>query len=204
MFTMIDGWHVPADDKRAFGAIMIEAGMIPHVSRLCKQRRTCVQAGGNIGIFPTVLSRMFQTVHTFELDPDNFTALKMNVGEIENIITRNAALTDFHGTVGVDRIKPNNIGAHQVAVNGTIPTVTIDDLGLEDLDLLWLDIEGSEHSAILGATKTIHHCLPVVVLELKGLGQRYGHSDEQTFDLMDALGYKVIEKIGRDYIFVRA
>lgn len=204
MFTMIDGWHVPADDKRAFGAIMIEAGMIPHVARKCVHRRTCLQAGGNIGIFPSILSRFFQTVHTFELDPDNFTALKMNVGEIENIITRNAALTDFHGTVGVDRIKPNNIGAHQVSNSGTIPTVTIDDLGLEDLDLLWLDIEGSEHSAILGATKTIHQCLPVVVLELKGLGQRYGHSDQQTFDLMDALGYKVSEKIGRDYIFVRA
>lgn len=204
MFTMIDGWHVPADDKRAFGAIMVEAGMIPHVARKCNKRRTCLQAGGNIGLFASVLARFFQTVHTFELDPDNFAALKLNVGEVENIITRNAALTDFHGTVGVDRIKPNNIGAHQVKRDGDIPTVMIDDLGLEDLDLLWLDIEGSEHSALLGATKTLHECEPIVVLELKGLGLRYGYSDEQTFDLMDSLGYKVTEKIGRDYIFVRA
>lgn len=203
MITMIDGWHVPADDKRCFGAVMVEAGQISHVVSKCKQRRTCLQAGGNIGIFPAALSRKFQTVHTFELDPDNFVALGMNISHIENIIYRNAALTDFHGTVGVDRIKPNNIGAHQVAKNGDIPTVMIDDLGLEDLDLLWLDIEGSEHSALLGATKTLHVCSPVVVLELKGLGMRYGYSDQQTFDLMESLGYKVSEKISRDYIFVR-
>lgn len=204
MFTMIDGWHVPADDKRAFGAIMLESASIPRVARQCKHRRTCLQAGGNIGLFASVLSRFFQTVHTFELDPDNFTALKMNVGHLENVITRNAALTDFHGTVGVDRIKPNNIGAHQLKKDGDIPTVMIDDLGLQDLDLLWLDIEGSEHSALLGATKTLHECEPIVILELKGLGQRYGYSDQATFDLMESLGYKVSEKIGRDYIFVRS
>jgi FkbM family methyltransferase len=203
MITMIDGWYIPADDKRCFGAVMVEAGSISHVVSKCKQQRTCLQAGGNIGIFPAALSRKFQTVYTFELDPDNFAALRMNLNHIDNIVYRNAALTDFHGSVGVDRIKPNNIGAHQVKADGDIPTVMIDDLGLEDLDLLWLDIEGSEHQALLGATKTIHACSPVIVLELKGLALRYGYSDNQTFDLMDSLGYKVSEKIGRDYIFVR-
>jgi len=203
MITMIDGWHIPADDKRCYGAVVQEAMAIPRVVKNCKQRRTCIQAGGNIGLFPTMLATMFTNVHTFELDPDNFAALKMNVGHIENIIYRNAALTDFYGTVGVDRIKPNNIGAHQVKLDGEIPTATIDGLGVQDLDLLWLDIEGSEHSALLGATKTIHACSPVVVLELKGLGERYGYSDQQTFDLMESLGYKVVEKISRDYIFVR-
>lgn len=203
MTKVVDGWHIPDRDEKCFQAVMFEAESIHRVVSRCRHRRICLQAGGNVGIFPTILAGMFQTVHTFELDPDNFEAMQINCAGMENIIMRNAALSDFHGKVGVDRIKPNNIGAHQVKLGGDIPTVMIDDLGLTDLDLLWLDIEGSEHAALLGATKTLHESSPIVVLELKGLGQRYGYSDQHTFDLMESLGYKVSEKISRDYIFVR-
>lgn len=203
MTKVVDGWHIPDMDQKCFQAVMVEAESIRRVVSRCQTRRSCLQAGGNIGIFPKALAGFFQTVHTFELAPENFIAMQLNCAGHENIIMRNLALSDFHGKVGVDRIKPNNIGAHQVKLDGDIPTIMIDDLGLSDLDLLWLDIEGSEHSALLGATKTLHECSPVVVLELKGLGQRYGYSDQQTFDLMESLGYKVSEKISRDYIFVR-
>ncbi len=203
MYKLIEGWCVPEKDEKCFDAVMGEVDKVFKIAPQCTKRRSCIQAGGNIGIFPKALSKFFQAVHTFELDPVNFRAMQENCGKIDNIIMRNAALTDFHGMVGVDRIKPNNVGAHQVKLDGDIHTVMIDDLGLEDLDLLWLDIEGSEHSALLGAAKTLHDCSPIVVLELKGLGQRYGYSDQQTFDLMESLGYKVSQKISRDYIFVR-
>jgi FkbM family methyltransferase len=203
MNKLIDGWWVPEADEKCFHAVMAEVDKVFHVAPKCQRRRSCIQAGGNVGIFPKALSKFFETVYTFELDPMNFGAMQDNCIQIDNIIMRNAALTDFHGMVGVDRIKPNNVGAHQVKLDGDIHTVMIDDLGLEDLDLLWLDIEGSEHSAILGATETINYCSPIVVLELKGLGERYGYSDQQTFDLMESLGYKISQKISRDYIFVR-
>ena len=203
MSKIIGGWHIPDMDEKCFQAVMLEVEKVFMIAPRCPMRRSCIQAGGNIGVFPKVLSKFFQTVHTFELDPENFKAMQLNCGKDSNIIMRNAALTDFHGMVGVDHIKPDNIGAHQVKSGGDIHTVMIDDLGLEDLDLLWLDIEGSEHSALLGATKTLHDCSPIVILELKGLGQRYGYSDQQTFDLMESLGYKVSQKISRDYIFVR-
>ena len=73
----------------------------------------------------------------------------------------------------------------------------------DDVDLLQLDIEGFEHQAILGAAETIDRCSPVIVLELKGLGKRYGYSDEETIEFLSDLGYKIKDRIHRDVLFLR-
>jgi hypothetical protein len=56
----------------------------------------------------------------------------------------------------------------------------------------------------LGAAETIQRSGPVIVLELKGLGKRYGVEDSETVDFLAGLGYKVTNRIHRDVIFTRA
>jgi hypothetical protein len=100
-------------------------------------------------------------------------------------------------------ISTQNIGAHQLKDGNEFDVMKIDDLEVKDCDLLQLDVEGFEHFAILGAVETIKKSSPVICLELKGLGKRYGVEDQQTIDFLASLGYKVIHKIHRDVVFVK-
>ena len=173
--------------------------ILPH----CKQYRRVVQAGGNIGIWPKALAQTFKLVWTFEPDVDNYAALVQNTMNTANIVRTRMALGDKAGTGAMDRIDPRNIGAHQVKEGDEFKIGTVDSYMFDDVDLLQLDIEGFEHQAILGAAETIDRCSPVIVLELKGLGKRYGYSDEETIEFLSDLGYKIKDRIHRDVLFLR-
>ena len=103
----------------------------------------CVQAGGNVGVWPKVLSRYFQTVYTFEPDPENYACLLKNAKE-QNVIPFNVALSDRCENVHVeapDEFHKYNCGAYQVFEGGK-SSMKIDDLELDSCGLVYLDIEG--------------------------------------------------------------
>lgn len=204
MFVLEQGWKVPASDRVCFRIVQREVRDLDQIIPLCENHRTVVQAGGNIGIWPKRLARDFDRVVTLEPDPENHEALVFNVGEIQNIEVICAALGSKEGRAGIDHFDPGNIGAHQIDPDGDeFDVITIDSLALKDVDLIQLDIEGSEHFAIEGAIETILEYSPVIVLELKGIGERYGKPDSETYALLDSLGYNIHSKIHRDVIFVR-
>lgn len=198
------GWMIPIRDTVAQQIILREVNDIPTIASRCKQFRSVIQAGGNIGIWPVALSKKFANVYTVEPDEANYAALEINVSKYHNIHFSRAAFGDKFARGGIDHIDPDNIGAHQVKNGDEFGIMPIDALGIKDCDLLQLDVEGFEHQAILGAVKTIERSSPVICLELKGLGARYGYSDQETIDFLAGLGYKIAERIHRDIIFVKA
>ena len=201
--TQRKGWWVPTKDEVALEIILREVRDLDLILPHCKQYRRVIQAGGNIGIWPATLSGKFRTVWTFEPDMDNYAALVQNTMNIANIVRNRLALGDKPGTGAMDHIDPVNIGAHQVKEGEDFKIATVDSYMFDDVDLLQLDIEGFEHQAILGAAETIDRCSPVIVLELKGLGKRYGYTDEETIEFLGDLGYKIKDRIHRDVLFVR-
>jgi len=203
MLTTRRGWQVPEIDAMALDIILREVNDLQQILPRCSDYRTCVQAGGNIGIWPKTLSGRFSRVFTAEPDHANYSALIANLEGVENIEIIKGAFGDQPGTGSMDHIDPTNIGAHQVQEGTDFEILTIDSLKLDDVDLLQLDVEGFEHQAILGALDTIQKSWPVIVLELKGLGERYGFSDEETIRLLEGFGYKIADRIHRDVIFTR-
>lgn len=106
---------------------------------------------------------------------------------------------------GGDRHFPDtNCGALYMRGAGHIPALAIDDLGLTICDLVMLDIEGGEFSALRSGTKTIAACRPVIVIEDKGLGARfYGeqvHAAEAW--LADGHGYRRAARIRNDTVLI--
>ena len=198
---IIDGYAIPDLDECCYGAIITEVHDLVRSLNFCKQRRTVFQAGGNFGIYPLELAKHFDTVYTVEPDMENYRALKLNISNSTKIIPMRAGLGSRDGRAAMDRIAPTNCGAHMIKQGDEFDIITIDSYNLTDCDFIQLDVEGSEHDALMGAIDTIELTHPVITLEMKGHGERYGYTDQDTMNLLASLGYAVADKVNRDVIF---
>lgn len=151
----------------------------------CKQFKVAVQAGGHMGVFPRMLSELFETVYTFEPDSVSFHCLTNNCQK-KNIIKFNTALGNggpmmyqshyYYGNVGMNNYKPVNPDVEPTieyfdreykkeSVIANIPQIRLDDLNLSNCDLIHLDMEGNEHYAFDGMVKTIEKFKPFILYE---------------------------------------
>lgn len=170
----------PDYDRRCAQVTFQETGETISRLRAMPRRRVCVQAGGNCGQLVRELAGLFEAVYTFEPDAKNFVALAINTADRPNVFRFQAALGDdwARGTLrgmasGDDKFPETNCGALYMDGAGLIPTMAIDDLALSGVDLIMLDIEGGELSALRGAVRTIFNSNPLVVFESKGLGAKF-------------------------------
>ena len=200
---LVRGMVWPADDEACMSVVFDEVHKLEVVYPHVTDWSACVQAGGNCGVWALALAKKFGSVYTFEPDPANFTCLAHNVNEYPNVYRLQAALgAPESAPIELERFMAN-CGAHQVNGPGAIPVLTVDALNLHSCGLLYLDIEGFEHQALKGAVHTLIHCRPVVVLEMKGIGNRYGMPDEE-LDAWICAGfkYRLAERIGKDRLYV--
>jgi FkbM family methyltransferase len=200
---LVEGWQVPDIDECCINALLVELPDLNVSYTHMNQFRTVIQAGGNIGVYPATMAKQFERVITVEPDLVNYQALLLNVAGHANIEHHWAAFGEKQGTASVDHPYPENIGAHQLKAGNDVRVLTIDSFCVDNCDFIQLDIEGYEHLALLGAERTIKKTHPVITLELKGLGSRYGYSDEDTINLLQDWGYEIVGRVNRDVIFAR-
>src|SRR4029077_14552599 len=74
-------WVHPTEDESSTAWDFVQEQIATHYAMALPtaRRRTVVQAGGNIGIFPTIYADYFEEVHTFEPEKENQIALAFNV-----------------------------------------------------------------------------------------------------------------------------
>jgi FkbM family methyltransferase len=174
------------------------AQLAPFIKPLHK--RSVVQAGGHIGIFPDELSRIFKRVYTFEPEYENFQCLVRNCTG-ENVFPQRAALGANNGGRKL-QVQPRNTGGHQMTHDpGDIPMLRIDDLGLTDCDALILDLEGYEFFALLGATQTIMRTRPLIIVEQNKKSRGQGFQPGAIELLLNSLDYRVRTTAGENIIF---
>jgi FkbM family methyltransferase len=163
----------------------------------CKGRRTAVQAGGNMGLWPRRMKEAgFQRVLSFEPDAESRACLERNAPGVEIF---SCALGAGTGTCG---IKHRSLGSHNVVEGDSVDVIGLDSLKLETLDLLQLDVEGYEWHALLGAANTIELCRPLVHLELRGFAEKFGRSDGEIRDMLRRFGYREVQALpGNDFVF---
>ena len=136
-------------------------------------KKVAIQAGGNVGVWPREFSKYFEKVISFEPDELNFECMVKNTGNIDNLEIYNTALGDKAGLGALNRVS-YNCGAHYLKNGDEFQVMTIDSLCLDSCDLIQLDVEGFELNALKGAQKTIEEFKPVIMVEDKGLSNRYG------------------------------
>lgn len=197
-------WLWPAADFECQRVVFDTTSDLEHAYQHVRKFEVAVQAGGNMGVWPWTLAKRFERVYTFEADPQCYPFLVQNLAGTPNVFPQNKALSNTDGFCTVITERQRNMGAQFIKpAELGIPTTTIDGLGLQACDLIYLDIEGAELLALNGAYDTIAAFRPVIAVEDKGLSTRFG---SQKGDIEQWLavefGYKVVARPHRDVVLV--
>jgi hypothetical protein len=84
--------------------------------------------------------------------------------------------------------------------------ITLDSLGLEEVGLVKIDIQGAEPLALRGAEATLRRCKPIVLIEEKPFGGKGANGSvehiKESRDILLGYGYREGEKVGADRIYL--
>lgn len=171
---------------------------------LCRQRRTFVDGGAHAGVWSVALAPVFSRVIAFEPCREACECLSVNTGPLANVTMVPVALSDADAELrfALPHARANS-GEMCVADHGEMsPAIPLDKLGLQDLDLLKLDVEGWELPALVGARGTIERCRPVIVLEENGTEKLHGLPERGARGFLLGLGYRVAVSFPGNIIMV--
>ena len=158
-------------------------------------RREALAASGQQS-FPNILMWLKLLSHKKE----NFECLKQNIPK--NVVAYRQALGEQSGFVDTkrDACEAGNAGAWYTVPGTKVYQGTIDGLGLDECDLIQLDVEGAEAAVVRGGLATIKRFKPVIVIEEKRLPHVVGDYREAR-KLLETFGYKQVAKLHKDVVF---
>lgn len=188
------------------------------IRSLVRPGSVCVDAGANIGVYTTILSRLSgPTGHVHSFEPVAHLRRKIDahleLNCVDNVTVNALALGDQPGTLPMHQVKE---GVYRAGTSSLLPTeaqaavtpdafetvptavTTLDryaaEKGLQRLDFIKVDIEGYERYFFQGAEECLSRFSPTILFEhsqnrLQALG-----IDETYFrDLFTRHGYKIYE-----------
>ena len=187
-----EGFKLRIDEMDSLGlggGALFEPEVLAALRQWVRPGMTVVDIGANIGYFTVHLSRLVGAhgvVHAFEPEPVNFSILTENVdmNGLTNVRLHRAAVGKERGDASLHTSDFNG-GMHRLyaSVCCSGPSVNVPVLRLDDLlvgakvDLIKIDIEGYEESALRGAEnclrenanlKIISEYCPASMLEAGG------------------------------------
>jgi FkbM family methyltransferase len=199
--TYVDGRYEPNEMYAIAG--ILKAGMC------------VVDAGANEGLFTIVAARIVGeagTVHAFEPSPREQGRLRANlaVNRLTNVKVHPVALGRASGKATLSVAKESHSGHNTLGSfmypnaeqkeSVEIDVVTLDQVASEQnltrLDLLKLDVEGSEAAVLRGAREVLRRLRPIVVAEAQDASlHQMGSSTAELLELLRSYGY-VIDVFG--------
>jgi FkbM family methyltransferase len=176
-----------------------------------KEGDSVIVAGAHQGFFVSYISKLVGKtgkVYGFEPETKNFQLLKEKVGDLENVEIFNIALGDReanaklyfnsdndggHALWDVSQNK-ENVKTKENFVVEKVEVKTLDGLfpnGVENLKLIMLDAEGSEHSILKGGINTIIDSeVPFIICEINDLAlDRCGTSQMNLRSYLSVYGF---------------
>jgi len=158
-----------------------EPGVARLLTSLARERRVIVEAGANIGYYTLLMAtaqREGGVIHSFEPRPDVFSRLTENVtlNGLASVRLNDAAVSDVAGRATL--YLPDSGNREMASLDRTfapatrsieVRTVRLDEYCASnrlDVDLLKLDVEGSEVRALEGLGALLRQRWPDIVCEV--------------------------------------
>jgi len=138
---------------------------------------TVIDVGANIGYFSLLFADWTgYTGKIIAIEPDNFNFERLSANVLKNnysnrFLLINSAITDKNRKVNLF-INPYNPMDHRISENGKeIDSFTIDyiclNYNIKNIDLIKIDVQGSENLVISGALDAINKFNPVLFIEFE-------------------------------------
>ena len=193
-----------------------------------------LNVGSHIGSVSLPISLLINKVTSIEAYPETYKHLCKNIelNNISNIDTYNLALGNSNETIyfmGMDTICPieninrvkNNTGGMHVFTENDIKNkirssmlsdkkiknkmIKLDDLNIDNFDIMFVDIEGSEYNFLLGAQEIIKKNKPIIIIEIWNNNKRklenMSTSQESIINYIKSLNYTLVKTYDDDFIF---
>ena len=154
---------------------------IEFASKFIKEGDVVIDAGANIGTHTLPFSELVSNsghVYSVEAHPDLAGILKKNVSDnhLDNVTVYSLALGSqadeaWAPALTGDRINSGSFTASHEQKENDIPIKmsTIDELGIDSVNFLKLDVEGSELAVCKGGERLIRSSLPIIFAECNSL-----------------------------------
>jgi FkbM family methyltransferase len=182
-------FFVPDNSDLIFDALRLYGEWAQHeidlLSRLIQPGAVVIDAGAFIGTHTRAFSQLIGDqgkVHAFEPNPTSYALLLENakLAADSNIATYQLGL-DQNKSTGILLSDPSKGNLGGTSISGSpmgsggveICTCRLDDFDFGKIDFIKADIEGMEHSMLLGAEQTIRRYRPVIFLEANNLQASY-------------------------------
>lgn len=203
----VGGWYCLAGDKslpanldklKGKPITTYQALEIFSTIGMSRDFRRAIDIGANYGLMSYHLSKNFEKVEAFELDPHVRSCLKMNVEKynMNNVTIHPYGCGPEHKKVKMlkmndhsfsTRVDPVQDGTHDAEI------VPLDSYDWDDVDLIKIDAEGFEGMIIQGGLDLISRSRPVILYEKKDAPLRaYGHHELAPLEMLSFLGYRML------------
>ena len=181
----------------------------PTVVSLARNSNIIFDIGGNIGQMALLFSKYAGKVYTFEPIPAVAERIEKNIklNHLESkIILSRVALTNFKGQIKFGLPPDSNRGTGSTVItesskNNTIEVeaTTLDDFilqhGIQDIDLIKMDIEGAELFALKGMKSILSKTKkPIIILEMTlAMMKQAGYGPNELMSFLQQYGYACYE-----------
>ena len=155
--------------------------------------------GARVVSWTMAMNKFCGRVVAFEPDKLHYECLVKNVPE--DVETHQLAIGAEEKMISLS--EDDFTQSKRVVGEGTIPMITIDRLGIDDIDLIKIDVEGFEMEVLKGAEKTLGN-VQYIMIELNNATKKYGSSNIEIENYIGSLGYKVLINHWPDKVFYRA
>lgn len=165
-----------------------------------------VDGGAHIGTWSKEMASWFAIVLAFEPCAYTFECLHRNVENNLNVVTVPAGLGEKNEYLYIteDTKRIGNTGSNYISYGNGMNKVQIkalDNMELPNLGFIKLDVEGFEYFVLKGAERTLRKFKPVVIVEEKNFGPRFGLAPFAASQFLLSLGAKEVDVVGKDHIF---
>jgi len=175
------------------------------LKRLVKPGDVILDAGANVGYFSLLCARWMRAkgvVHAFEPFPQTVRKfernLELNPGLQPVVHLHRAALSNFIGTMGMCVPDQRNQGCNFLSSTGglNVDVTTLDSFcengQLSRIDLIKIDVEGSEVALLQGAEQVLRRFRPVLMIEANPCAlKNFGNAPLDLIQAITRHGYRL-------------
>jgi len=200
----VNNFWVPSNDihleKWKAGEPFTQKKCLEKFIRYCEKNKLkfnhILDIGAWVGTWSMAMNRFCGRVIAFEPDETHYACLVKNVDD--DIETHQLAVGN--DTKMISLSDDNFTQAKRIIGDGNIPMVTIDGLGLSDVDMIKIDVEGYEMEVLKGAEKTLEN-IKYLMIELNNNTKKYGSSNVEIEKYLRKKGFRVKVKIWPDVVW---